>query len=75
MTIDEFLSELTEVLEADAPLAAGQTLAEVVAWDSLAVLSTLELFEGLGVDADLASIGEAETVDELIALARPGLTG
>jgi hypothetical protein len=33
------------------------------------VLSVVDLFEQIGADADLDSIGKAETTDDLVALA------
>jgi acyl carrier protein len=69
MTVDEFLGQLTDAIEADAPLRTGQSLAETAVWDSLAVLSVVDLFEQIGVEADLDSIGNAATTDDLIALA------
>ena len=69
MTVDEFLRQLTDAIEADAPLRTGQSLAEAAVWDSLAVLSVVDLFEQIGVEADLDSIGNAATTDDLIAMA------
>jgi len=69
MTVDEFLSQLTDAIEAEEPLRAGQALDEAAVWDSLAVLSVVDLFEQIGAEADLDSIGKAETTDDLIALA------
>lgn len=75
MTVDEFLSELSEALERDAPLARGEDLAESGEWDSLAVLSVVDLFEQIGAEADLDAIGEARTTDDLVALAGAALEG
>ncbi|HYJ31065.1 MAG TPA: hypothetical protein VEW25_12080 [Allosphingosinicella sp.] len=75
MTVDEFLSELTEALERDEPLALGQDLAESGEWDSLAVLSVVDLFEQISAEADLGAIGEATTTDDLVALAGGALEG
>jgi acyl carrier protein len=69
MTAEEFLQQLTDVLEADEPLQPGQQLADVETWDSLGVLSAVELYDQLGVKIDLAEVGDAETTDDLVALA------
>jgi hypothetical protein len=74
MTVDEFLSQLTDAIEAEEPLRPGQALDEAAVWDSLAVLSVVDLFEQIGADADLDSIGKAETTDDLIALAGPAVS-
>jgi len=74
MTVDGFLEQLTQALERDAPLRRGQDLGETGEWDSLAVLSVVDLFEQIGADADLDSIGEAKTTGDLIALAGPALS-
>ena len=74
MTVDEFLKQLTQALERDEPLQRGQDLGETGEWDSLAVLSVVDLFEQIGADTDLDSIGEAKTTGDLIALAGPALS-
>ena len=74
MTVDEFLAQLTQALERDEPLQRGQDLGETGEWDSLAVLSVVDLFEQIGADTDLDSIGEAKTTDDLIAQAGPALS-
>jgi hypothetical protein len=74
MTVAEFLQQLTDAIEADEALRPGQPLSEAAVWDSLAVLSVVDLFENIGVDADLDSIGKAETTDDLIALAGPAVS-
>ena len=74
MTVGEFLKQLTGALERDEPLRRGQDLGETGEWDSLAVLSVVDLFEQIGADADLDSIGEAKTTDDLIGLAGPALS-
>jgi hypothetical protein len=74
MTVDEFLKQLTQALERDELLRRGQDLGETGEWDSLAVLSVVDLFEQIGADADLDSIGEAKTTDDLIGLAGPALS-
>ncbi|HEX8217347.1 MAG TPA: hypothetical protein VF577_07770 [Allosphingosinicella sp.] len=75
MTGEEFLQQLTEVLEADEPLRPGQRLADVETWDSLGILSAVELYDQLGAQVDLTSVGEAETTDDLVRLAGPAITG
>jgi hypothetical protein len=75
MTPEEFLEQLTDVLEADEPLQPGQRLADVETWDSLGILSAVELYDQLGVKIDLASVGDAQTTDDLVRLAGPAMTG
>ena len=74
MTVDEFLKQLTHALERDQPLKRGQDLGETGEWDSLAVLTVVDLFEQIGADTDLDSIGEAKTTDDLIAQAGAALS-
>ncbi|HEU0100043.1 MAG TPA: hypothetical protein VFQ67_14875 [Allosphingosinicella sp.] len=75
MTADEFLQQLTDVLEADEPLRPGQRLADVETWDSLGILAAVELYDELGVKVDLASVGDAQTTDDLVVLAGSAVTG
>lgn len=69
MTLDAFLARVAEAIEHDQPLAPGQDLTALPTWDSLAVLNVLDLFEQLGVQADMDRIQAATTTDDLIALA------
>ncbi len=75
MTSEEFLQQLTDLLEADEPLQPGQRLADVEMWDSLGILSAVELYDQLGVKIELASVGDAQTTDDLVALAGSAITG
>jgi len=70
MTKNEFLKELEEVLEADAGTITGeQVLADLAAWDSLAVMAFIAMVdEKFSMTLSASKLAEAKTVGDLISL-------
>lgn len=64
-----FLAKVAEVLEHDGKITRGQNLEDIEMWDSLGILSIVELLEELGAEVDIETINNLKTTDELIALA------
>lgn len=64
-----FLAKVAEVLDHDGVLERGQSLESVEVWDSLGILSVVDLLEELGAEVDIDALSNLETTDELIALA------
>lgn len=63
-----FLAKVAEVLEYDGEISRGQNLEDIDMWDSLGILSIVELLEDLGAEVDIDTINNLKTTDELIAL-------
>lgn len=63
-----FLAKVAEVLEYDGEINRGQNLEDIDMWDSLGILSIVELLEDLGAEVDIDTINNLKTTDELIAL-------
>ena len=64
-----FLAKVAEVLEYDGEIVRGQNVVDIDMWDSLGILSIVELLEDLGIEVDIETINNLKTTDELIALA------
>jgi hypothetical protein len=64
-----FLAKVAEVLDYDGEIVRGQNIEEIDMWDSLGILSVVELLEELGAEVDIDTINNLKTTDELIALA------
>lgn len=64
-----FLAKVAEVLDYDGDITRGQNLEDIDMWDSLGILSIVELLEELGAEVDIDTINNLKTTDELIALA------
>lgn len=63
--MDEFLSEMAEILEEDS-VSPDVELKSFESWDSLAVLSVAALADAqFGVNISAQEINEAETVEQL----------
>ena len=45
MQLTEFLLVFQDILQRDEPLAAGDALADIEEWDSLAVMATIAWFD------------------------------
>jgi hypothetical protein len=75
MTEAAFLDELGAILDQPGPLARGQKLAEIETFDSLGVLNIMALFDTLGLEVEPGLISEANTTDDLLALAGQKVQG
>lgn len=75
MTESEYLAELGAILDCPGPLVRGQRLGELETFDSLGVLNIMSLLDTLGLEVEPQQITEAETADDLIALAGAKLEG
>jgi acyl carrier protein len=64
-----FLMRVAEALEYEGVIARGQTLEELVTWDSLDVLSIVSLLDELGARVETTAVVAAKTAADLIALA------
>ncbi|MDY6268666.1 MAG: hypothetical protein SPL39_06800 [Selenomonadaceae bacterium] len=71
MTKEEFLNDMTEILDQEETVAMDTVLAEIDEWDSLGSLmfQSKMLERGCG-KLDVAKIKQAETVQDLYALAQ-----
>jgi acyl carrier protein len=77
MTKDRFLRMMESTLQLDEGALAGpEALEGFDAWDSLAVMMTLALFDKeLGLKVPAARVYECRTVDDLAALAGDRVAG
>jgi acyl carrier protein len=64
-----FLAKVAEVLEYEGILSTGQSLNDIDVWDSLGILSVVDLLEEIGAEVDIDQLSNLATVDELIAIA------
>ena len=68
MNADEFIAKLTETLATETELTINTSLDEIEEWDSLGILSVIELIETYSSDIELESIYNSKTVGDLLAL-------
>ena len=76
MTKQEFLNELAEIMQLDAPPNGDESLEMFAEWDSLSnlgVMSMLDLEFDLTVTTD--ELRKVKTIPELIALAGEHISG
>jgi acyl carrier protein len=69
MNSADFLAKVAEALEYEGTLSMGQSLDDVDVWDSLGILSVVDLLEEIGAEVDIDQLSNLTTVDELIAIA------
>ena len=69
MNVEQFFQKVAEALDCSSTLSRGQTLDSVEGWDSLGILSILDLLESGGVAIDLEELRSAKTTDDLLRLA------
>ena len=70
MDSTEFFSKVADVLDYDGEITPGQDLVDIDMWDSLGILSIVELLEEMGVEVDIETLNGLTTTDELFALAQ-----
>ena len=68
MTRAELLQQLTEMLELDIPLQGKESLADISAWDSMAVLGYMALLDNHNIACSPPKIAACATVEDLLAL-------
>lgn len=66
----EFFSKVADVLDYDGEITPGQDLVDIDMWDSLGILSIVELLEEMGVEVDIETLNGLTTTDELFSLAQ-----
>jgi acyl carrier protein len=69
MNSAEFLVKVADVLEYDGILSKGQSLEDIDVWDSLGILSVVDLLEEIGAEVDIEQLSNLVTTDDLIAIA------
>lgn len=73
MNRQEFLRRLAEVLDHDGEIAPDQAVQSIIEWDSLGILSVIELLTDLGLKVHPDALRDLGSIAELIDLARPVL--
>lgn len=73
MTKENFLQAVGDVIETEQPLELGRDLTDYPNWDSLGILSLIDLFEEMGVTVELEALSALKTTDDLVALAGPAI--
>lgn len=70
MQLTEFLLVFQDILQRDEPLAAGDALADIEEWDSLAVMATIAWFDrNLGKKLTFRDFKGLKSVADIAALA------
>jgi|TARA_B110001469_G_C9427028_1_gene217300 acyl carrier protein len=76
MNKQEFLDELEEIMQLDAPLTGDEVLETFPEWDSMSNLGVMCMFDmelGLTITADELRV--IKTIPELLALAGEHISG
>ncbi len=67
MNKQEFLEELTEILQLDDTIAENAVLKEFPEWDSMAYLGVISFFDmEFSIDVPVEELKKIETVEQLI---------
>ena len=75
MNTTEFLSELRDILMADAPLTPQTELNRLPGWDSMGLVAVLSLIdESLGATLPRGALRKCATVGDILALVNSHLT-
>lgn len=71
MKREKFIKELEDTLGLeDGVLDVDKNLSDYERWDSLSMLSMLDLYDELEIDVDVSELEECKKVNDLLKLAR-----
>lgn len=70
MTKEQFLENLTEIMDYEGELNFDMKLSEIEEWDSLSYISFLAFSKTLGKDINIALVKNAESVQDLYNLVK-----
>ena len=66
MTRDEFLSEMTDVLQTEESISFETVLADLAEWDSLSVMATMAFLDkSFGVKTTMKDYKEMKTIGDI----------
>jgi acyl carrier protein len=68
MTKDEFVEELTAILNEDGALSAETVLDDLEGWDSTGVLGVIALLDEIGANVGVDDLRACKTIGDLILL-------
>ncbi len=66
----DFLDQLAQALDYEGEILPDQDVASIDVWDSLGVLSIMQLLSDLGVNVQPEKIAEVHNVSELLAMVK-----
>lgn len=69
MSKEKFIEDIKDILGVETLLDTTQKLNDFERWDSLSMLSMLDLYDELGIDVDVIELEECKSVDDLLKLA------
>mgnify|MGYP000017313618 CR=1 FL=1 len=68
-----FLVELANVLDYDGIILPDQDIATIDVWDSLGILSVMQLLSDMGIKIQVEKISQLQSIAELLIIVRPFL--
>lgn len=69
----EFLARLAEALDHDGVIEVNQSVESLPEWDSLGILSVIELFADLNIKVKPDALKEIQCITELVEVARKAI--
>jgi acyl carrier protein len=73
MNQNEFLIELANILDYEDLIRPDQDVATIDVWDSLGILSVMQLLSDIGIEIQVEKITELQNIDELLKIVKPFL--
>jgi hypothetical protein len=73
MNQNEFLIELANILDYEDLIRPDQDVATIDVWDSLGILSVMQLLSDIGIKIQVEKITELQNINELLKIVKPFL--
>jgi acyl carrier protein len=64
----EFLSRLADAIDYEGVIEVNQDLESIVEWDSLGILSVIELLSDLGIKVNPDALQKVDNISELLEI-------
>lgn len=75
MNQKEFLSLLADAIDYEGVIDANQDVESIVEWDSLGILSVIELLSDLGIKVNPDALQKVENISQLLEIAEHVIHG
>lgn len=69
MNQKEFLSRLADAIDYEGMIDVNQDVDSIAEWDSLGILSVIELLSDLGIKVNLDALQRVQNISELLEIA------
>lgn len=68
MNKDQFLIAVSEALDTEEPVSMSDKVSDIPEWDSLGILSLVDMLDEIGISIELDQFEDIETIEGFLSL-------